>query len=168
MDHYEVLGLDKNATKSEIREAYKKLALKYHPDKHFKSSQEARDEATRKFTQVSEAYNVLIDDQKRAIYHLRSASAASVCGTDGHVFRGTDGCASGRYAFNVNPPRYSPKTNSEPLKKTEKTDHKTPIFKAFGTFNGLEVTSRGVICFGGFVLAGALAVGSAVANKLAS
>ena len=60
-DLYEVLGVNKNASKDEIKSAYRKLAKKYHPD-----NQETGDEA--KFKEIQEAYDILYDDQKRAAY----------------------------------------------------------------------------------------------------
>ncbi|KAI3966476.1 hypothetical protein MKW92_024771 [Papaver armeniacum] len=169
MDHYEVLGLNRTASKIEIREAFKKLALRYHPDKHFNSSQEVRDDATRNFKQLSEAYTALMDDRKREDHRHRVPCAGE------RVSLATNDCAngyaSGRYAFNVNPPKYTKNTCSEPRKNPEKTDQKTPNCKAFGTFKGVQVTSRDLMYFGGFVFAGAFAVGSAIyelANKLAS
>lgn len=61
-DFYEVLGLDKNATKEDIKKAYRKLSKKYHPD----INKEA--DAEEKFKEVKEAYEALSDDQKRAQY----------------------------------------------------------------------------------------------------
>ena len=60
-DLYEVLGVNKNASKDEIKSAYRKLAKKYHPD-----NKETGDEA--KFKEIQEAYDILYDDQKRAAY----------------------------------------------------------------------------------------------------
>ncbi|CAL9097754.1 unnamed protein product, partial [Musa textilis] len=68
MDHYKTLGLGRNATKGEIKEAFRRSALKFHPDKHSQSSKEVREGASRVFKQASEAYQVLIDDRKRADY----------------------------------------------------------------------------------------------------
>lgn len=69
-DHYRVLGVTRNATKEDIKEAFRRLAIQFHPDKHAQSSKSARDAATLKFKQVSEAYEILIDDRKRAAYNL--------------------------------------------------------------------------------------------------
>lgn len=61
-DYYEVLGLDKGATPSDVKSQYRKLALKFHPDRN-KSA-----EAAEHFKEVSEAYAVLSDPKKRALY----------------------------------------------------------------------------------------------------
>ncbi|MCL7022896.1 hypothetical protein MKW94_008137 [Papaver nudicaule] len=79
MDHYTVLGLGKNASKNEIKEAYRVLALIYHPDKHPDSPQKVKDVVTHKFRQISEAHEILSDDRKRADYNniLRTKSSSS-------------------------------------------------------------------------------------------
>lgn len=64
VDYYTILGVEKGASKEEIKKAYKLLAKKWHPDKN----PDSQEEATRKFKQVSEAYQVLGDDGKRRIY----------------------------------------------------------------------------------------------------
>ncbi|KAK9682215.1 hypothetical protein RND81_10G058500 [Saponaria officinalis] len=69
-DHYNILGVSKTASKDEIKRAFRKLAVRFHPDKHAQSPQSAKDAATLKFKQVSEAYEVLIDDRKRAAYNF--------------------------------------------------------------------------------------------------
>jgi curved DNA-binding protein CbpA len=71
MDHYKVLGLHKTASKEEIKAAFKKLAFQFHPDKHSQSPKSVKDNATLRFKQVSEAYEVLMDDRKRADYNYR-------------------------------------------------------------------------------------------------
>ncbi|KAI3446586.1 hypothetical protein Pfo_003251 [Paulownia fortunei] len=71
MDHYKVLGVHKNASKEEIKQAFRKLAMEFHPDKHSQSSKHLRDSATHKFKQLSEAYETLIDDRKRSDYNLK-------------------------------------------------------------------------------------------------
>ena len=61
-DYYEILGISKEATPEEIRKAYKKLAIKWHPDKHVDDKKEAEE----KFKEIAEAYSVLSDpDTKR-------------------------------------------------------------------------------------------------------
>ncbi len=62
-DYYEVLGVSKNASKDELKKAYRQLALKYHPDRN-----PGDKEAEEKFKEAAEAYEVLSDDQKRARY----------------------------------------------------------------------------------------------------
>ncbi|MCT8517502.1 molecular chaperone DnaJ [Glaesserella parasuis] len=62
-DYYEVLGLQKGASEQEIKRAYKRLAAKHHPDKNQGSK-----EAEEKFKEIKEAYEVLGDNEKRAMY----------------------------------------------------------------------------------------------------
>ena len=62
-DYYEVLGVDKNASEAEIKKAYRKLAIQYHPDRNPGDT-----EAEAKFKEAAEAYEVLHDEQKRRQY----------------------------------------------------------------------------------------------------
>ncbi len=62
-DYYEILGVSKTATKDELKKAYRKLAIKYHPDKN-----PGDKDAEEKFKEAAEAYDVLSDDDKRARY----------------------------------------------------------------------------------------------------
>ena len=64
-DYYEVLGVQKNASEAELKKAYRRLAMKYHPDRN--TGDEAKD-AEVKFKEAKEAYEVLTDGQKRAAY----------------------------------------------------------------------------------------------------
>ena len=62
-DYYEVLGVSKSATADEIKKAYRKLAIKYHPDKNPDDK-----EAEEKFKEAAEAYDVLSNPDKRSRY----------------------------------------------------------------------------------------------------
>ncbi|PPR92180.1 hypothetical protein GOBAR_AA28484 [Gossypium barbadense] len=66
MDLYKVLGVNRSATKDEIKEAFRKLAVKYHPDKHSHSPKPVRDSATLRFKQVSEAYERYANASRRS------------------------------------------------------------------------------------------------------
>tara|TARA_B100000745_G_scaffold95152_1_gene60121 strand:- start:5512 stop:6573 length:1062 start_codon:yes stop_codon:yes gene_type:complete len=79
-DFYEILGINKNASKDQIKKAFRKLAGKYHPDK--KTGDEA------KFKEISEAYAVLGDDKKRAEYDAYGHSFAG--GSAGQGFNWAD------------------------------------------------------------------------------
>src|SRR5260221_2424760 len=68
-DFYKILGVSKSATPQEIKTAYRKLALQYHPDKN------KGKEAEEKFKEVTKAYEVLSDTQKRQTYDQFDAAA---------------------------------------------------------------------------------------------
>ena len=65
--YYSVLGIRKDASSSDVRAAYRKLALKWHPDRYARNPGVAGD-AKRRFQQIQEAYSVLSDESKRAMY----------------------------------------------------------------------------------------------------
>jgi molecular chaperone DnaJ len=83
-DYYEILGVPKGAGKSEIKKAYRKLALKYHPDR----SKEP--DASEKFKEVSEAYAVLSDDKKRTQYDQYGHAGFDQMYTQEDIFRNAD------------------------------------------------------------------------------
>ena len=62
-DYYETLEVAKGATVEEIKKSYRRLAMKYHPDRN-----QGNAEAEAKFKEINEAYEILKDDQKRAAY----------------------------------------------------------------------------------------------------
>ncbi len=86
-DYYEVLGVDKNASAEEIKKAYRKLAMKYHPDRNPDDK-----EAEQKFKEINEAYAVLSDPDKKAKYdqYGHSAFDGSGGGYGGGGFGGFD------------------------------------------------------------------------------
>ena len=83
-DYYEILGVSKNAEQKEIKSAYRKVAMKYHPDKNPGDSS-----AEEKFKKAAEAYSILSDDQKRAKYDQFGHAAFSQSG-GGSGFHGMD------------------------------------------------------------------------------
>lgn len=66
-EYYRILKVNRNATDEELKKAYKRLAMKWHPDKNNQQSVK-REQAEAKFKQISEAYDVLSDPKKRQIY----------------------------------------------------------------------------------------------------
>jgi len=83
-DYYEVLGVSRNAPKDEIKDAYRKLAMQYHPDRN-KSP-----DAEEKFKEISEAYAVLSDDEKRQQYDLLGHTGFDQRYSREDIFRGAD------------------------------------------------------------------------------
>ena len=77
-DYYEVLGVNKSANKDEIKKAYRKLALKYHPDKN-----KGNKSAEEKFKEASEAYHVLSDDKRKVNYDQFGHAAFQGAGGQG-------------------------------------------------------------------------------------
>ncbi|CRK85481.1 Chaperone protein DnaJ [Candidatus Providencia siddallii] len=70
-DFYDILGLSKNASDRDIKRAYKRLAMKYHPDRN----QDKKNESEAKFKEIKEAYEILSDDKKRSAYDQYGHSA---------------------------------------------------------------------------------------------
>src|SRR5437667_7391244 len=83
-DYYDVLGVQKGAGKDDIKSAYRKLALQYHPDRN-KSP-----EATERFKEISEAYAILSDDEKRTQYDQFGRAGIYERYNAEDIFRGAD------------------------------------------------------------------------------
>ncbi len=77
-DYYEILGVSRSATEDDVKKAYRKLALKYHPDRN----PDDRHEAEERFKEISEAYQVLSDPERRSLYD-RFGHAAFAQGAPG-------------------------------------------------------------------------------------
>ena len=83
-DYYEVLGVSKNASKDKIKDAYRKLAMQYHPDRN------KAPDAEEKFKEISEAYAVLSDDEKRQQYDMLGHADFDQRYSTEDIFRGAD------------------------------------------------------------------------------
>ncbi|CAL5420335.1 unnamed protein product [Camellia sinensis] len=102
VDYYKVLQVDRNAKDDDLKKAYRKLAMKWHPDKNPNNKKDAES----KFKQISEAYDVLSDPQKRAVYDQYGEE-----GLKGQVpppgaggfYAGSDGGGGGPTTFRFNP-----------------------------------------------------------------
>ena len=85
-DYYEILGVQKGANSNDIKKSYRKIAMKYHPDKNPNDS-----EAEKKFKEAAEAYSVLSDDQKRQQYDQFGHAAFESGGAGAGGFSGFQG-----------------------------------------------------------------------------
>ncbi|PLX52700.1 MAG: integrase, partial [Desulfobacteraceae bacterium] len=84
-DYYKILGVKKTASETEIKKAYRKLAMKYHPD-HSKGDKSAEE----KFKKISEAYAVLSDKEKRKQYDTFGSAGFQQRYSQEDIFRGSD------------------------------------------------------------------------------
>ncbi|XP_073149500.1 uncharacterized protein [Henckelia pumila] len=105
VDYYKILQVDRSANDEELKKAYRKLAMKWHPDKNPNNKKDAES----KFKQVSEAYDVLSDQNKRAVYDqygeegLKGQMPPPGAGGAGGFPGGMDG--GGANSFHFNPRR---------------------------------------------------------------
>lgn len=140
VDYYNILKVSRNATEEDLKKSYKKLAMKWHPDKNAVNTKEAE----AKFKQISEAYDVLSDPQRRQIYDMY----------------GEEGLKSGVY-----PPPPSSKERDAGGGRGFKFSPRDPedIFEEF--FWEFDV-GKGKSCNGGGGGGGTLKKAAAMENKL--
>ena len=120
-DFYDVLGVSKNASDLEIKRAYRKLALQYHPDRNKAS------DASEKFKEVNEAYEVLSDSKKKQVYDQYGHAAFDQ--TAG--FGGAGGPFSGSYQSGPFTYTYSTSGGSNPFEGAGDFSDPFEIFEAF-------------------------------------
>ena len=151
-DFYEVLGVPKNASEDEIKKAYRKLAMKYHPDRN---QGDAAKEAEVKFKEVKEAYEMLSDGQKRAAYdqyghagvdpNMAGAGAGGFGGGNfadafgdifGDIFGQARRGAGGRQVYRGNDLSYAMEISLEEAAKGKEAQLRIPSWEECDTCHG--------------------------------
>ncbi|KAH9831570.1 uncharacterized protein C8Q71DRAFT_816037 [Rhodofomes roseus] len=157
-DYYKLLGVDRSASEDDIKKAYRKMALKWHPDRN-----KGSEEATKKFKQISEAFEVLSDKQKRAVYDqfgeegLKGGGVPPQgAGGPGGGFSNFGGFPGGTYTFTTS----SPGGGGFGSSGFNPTDP-NKIFEQFFGMGGLG----GLGSMGGFGGGGRSRMGSMFANE---
>ncbi|CAG9482512.1 protein SIS1, putative [Plasmodium vivax] len=90
-DYYSILGVSKDCTTNDLKKAYRKLAMMWHPDKH--KDVKSKKEAEEKFKNIAEAYDVLSDEEKRKIYDAygeEGLKGSAPTGGNTYVYSGVD------------------------------------------------------------------------------
>ncbi|WP_225784739.1 molecular chaperone DnaJ [Xenophilus sp. Marseille-Q4582] len=150
-DYYEILGVPKNASDDEIKKAYRKLAMKYHPDRN---QGDAAKDAESRFKEVKEAYEMLSDGQKRAAYdqyghagvdpNMRGGPGAEGFGgfaeafgdIFGDVFGGGARRGGGRQVYRGNDLSYAMEVTLEEAAEGKDAQIRIPSWDDCGTCHG--------------------------------
>lgn len=131
-DYYEILGLTKSASAADIKSAYRKLALQWHPDKHKDDKKAAED----KFKEINEAYQVLSDPKKKQAYDQFGHSAfEGAAGMGGNPFTG--GFRQGPFTWS-----YSTSTQGNPFEGMGDFSDPFDIFESFFGGGGFGFSNR--------------------------
>ncbi|KIM39903.1 hypothetical protein M413DRAFT_446823 [Hebeloma cylindrosporum] len=142
-DYYKLLDISKTATDDEIKKAYKKMALKWHPDRN-----KGSEEANRKFKEISEAFEVLSDSNKRAVYDqfgeegLKGGGPAPGAGAPGGAgfsgFSGFPGAGGGTtYTFTSGPGGFGGGSGGSGFNPTDPRKIFEEMFGGGGIFGGM-------------------------------
>ncbi len=131
-DYYKILGVNKNASKEEIKRAYRELAQKYHPDK------KGGDE--KKFKEINEAYQVLSDDNKRAQYDQFGTTFERFSARGGSAWDWEDIFSSFAHGFGGQKEFYGHRINLEDLFSNIFTD-----FFSGATFSQRKTRGKNII-----------------------
>ena len=84
-DYYDILGVTKTATQQEVKQQYRKLALKFHPDRNQYSDAEEH------FKEISEAYSVISNPEKKSIYDMYGHAGVNQRHSNQDIFRSANG-----------------------------------------------------------------------------
>ncbi|KAF8150107.1 hypothetical protein B0H34DRAFT_777133 [Crassisporium funariophilum] len=149
-DYYKLLGIEKGANDDEIKKAYKKMALKWHPDRN-----KGSEEANQKFKQISEAFEVLSDSNKRAVYDqfgedgLKGGGASSGAGAQGPGagFSGFSGFPSGgggqTFSFSTGPGGFGGSSSRGGFAPTDPNKIFEEMFGGSGIFSSMGMGGMG-------------------------
>ena len=84
-DYYNILGVDRNASQDEIKKAFRKISLKYHPDRLSNKSDKEKKKGEEKFKAAAEAYSILSDEEKKRQYDTFGTVDASSFNFNGRI-----------------------------------------------------------------------------------
>ncbi|KAG1673282.1 hypothetical protein FOA52_002562 [Chlamydomonas sp. UWO 241] len=153
LDHFRTLGLSSDASSDDIKKAFRKAALEHHPDRHSGASDNHRAEASLRFKAVSEAYEVLSDDRKRATYRATTSSGGS--GQAGY-HAGSYYTSSAAYR-NVNPD-YGASRSSYDYGRTYEYHARPSFWRRFERAFGSAGMRRAELAFGAVVTVAAVSI----------